>query len=357
MLADEERTSGCMTGEDQTATSELARKVEVLSRPETYGGGTATVERRETHMSWVFLTDRHAFKLKKPVNFDAVDYRTLDRREHVCREELRLNRRLADWVYIDVVALCESPEGTLSLNGPGEPVEWLVQMRRLDESQMLDVAVQNATLDEGPLDRAVEHLLAFYRAAQPVGLKSATYLAVLAERIDGNAEPLQQDGSGLDPVRVRALRDRQHGLLKALTPQLRSRAERVIEAHGDLRPEHVWLGTPVAIIDCLEFDRDRRLLDPLDELAFLFLECEQLDAAWVGQLFVDTYKAGSGDGVSDAAHAFRQSLWAVLRARAAVSHLFDPTVHDTDRWRRKGEHYLEVAEAKAAAAERVTMQA
>ena len=173
-----------------------------------------------------------------------MDYRTLARREYVCREELRLNRRLADWVYIDVVALCVSPEGTLSLQGPGEPVEWLVQMRRLDEAQMLDAAIRNATLDEGPLDRAVEHFLAFYRIDQAVGLKSATYLAVLAERIDGKAKPLQQHGSGLDPARVRALPDRRHGLLKALSVQLRSRAERVIEVQGELRSEHVWLGRP-----------------------------------------------------------------------------------------------------------------
>lgn len=357
MSAQAERTSGGMTAEDRTAAVELARKVEVLSRPETYGAGTMAVERRETHMSWVFLTDRHAFKLKKPVSFDAVDYRTLAQREHVCRQELRLNRRLADWVYLDVVALCESPEGTLALDGPGQPVEWLVQMHRLDELLMLDAAIRDATLDEGALDRAVAHLLAFYRAAEPVGMDPAACLAALAERIDGNAEPLLQDGSGLDPAHVRALRERQHALLQALAPQLRARAKRVIEAHGDLRPEHVWLGTPVAIIDCLEFDRDRRLLDPLDELAFLSLECEELGAAWVGQAFVNAYRAESGDEVSAAEQAFRQSLWAVLRTRAAVSHLFDPAVRDTERWRRKAEHYLTVAEAKAAAAERVTLEA
>ncbi len=341
--------------DDGEQAEELAAKVAALSRRDLYAEAPTRVERRETHMSWVFLTDRHAYKLKKPVSFDAVDYRALARRERACRDELRLNRRLADWVYLDVVALLRDRDGTFRLADDGasplDAVEWLVKMRRLDTDLMLDACIEGGGVDPDALDAALAHLMDFYRRAEPVGMAGATYRGRMRERLDGNIAPLLRAGSSLDPERVRRLRARQRVLLDRLAPPLEARAARVIEAHGDLRPEHVWLGRPPAIIDCLEFDRERRLLDPLDELAFLALECERMGAAWIGRRALDAYLADGDPGVGADVHAFRESLWAVLRARAAVSHLFDPTVQAHARWARKADDYLGLAERKADAAE------
>lgn len=345
-----------MTARDDGDVVEgLAAKVAALSRPGIYADAPTRVDRRETHMSWVFLTDRHAYKLKKPVSFDAVDYRALARREEACRDELRLNRRLADWVYLDVVALHRDRDGAFRLveDGASSPdaVDWLVKMRRLDADLMLDARIEAGDVDADALDAALAHLMDFYHRAEPVGMSGASYIARMRERLDGNMAPLLRAGSSLDSERVRRLRARQRGLLDALAPRLEDRAHRVIEAHGDLRPEHVWLGRPPALIDCLEFDRARRLLDPLDELAFLALECERMGAAWIGQRALDGYLAGGDPNVGADVHAFRESLWAVLRARAAVSHLFDPTVREHARWARKAEDYLSLAEHKADASE------
>ena len=124
----------------------LREKVAHLSRPESYPEETAAVEVVQTHMSCVFLTDRHAWKLKKPVRHDFLDFSTLEARRADCEEELRLNRRLARDVYLEIVPLTFTSDGALRLGGDGEVMEWLVKMRRLPAQLMLDHAIRHGNV-------------------------------------------------------------------------------------------------------------------------------------------------------------------------------------------------------------------
>ena len=99
----------------------------------------------ETHMSWVYLTDRHAYKLKKPVRYDYLDFSTLEARRQNCEDEIRLNRRLAPDVYLAAIPLTVDAEGGLRLDGTGAVVDWLVKMRRLPADQMMDRAITART--------------------------------------------------------------------------------------------------------------------------------------------------------------------------------------------------------------------
>jgi aminoglycoside phosphotransferase family enzyme len=101
----------------------------LLAHPEAYPEPTSRVESIETHISVVFLTDQHAYKLKKPVCYDFLDFSTLEKREAACREELRLNRRLAHDVYLDVVPVVRRSDGRIAVGGTGETVDWVVKMR------------------------------------------------------------------------------------------------------------------------------------------------------------------------------------------------------------------------------------
>src|SRR5690606_10963578 len=96
------------------------------------------VEAIETHFSWVFLTDTHAWKLKKPVRYDSLDFRTPALRRRDCEEEVRLNRRLAPHVYLGVVPLTVDEKGRLAIGGAGQEVDWLVHMLRPPHERMLD---------------------------------------------------------------------------------------------------------------------------------------------------------------------------------------------------------------------------
>src|SRR5215471_7459763 len=132
----------------------LDEKVAFLSRTTSYASPVRRVGRRETHMSWVFLAGEEVYKLKKPLRFPYLDFSTLARREAACRAELTLNRRLAPNVYQAVMPLRWSSHG-LAIGGPGEIVDWLVVMRRLDDCQTLEYALQRDGLATWQLDRLV----------------------------------------------------------------------------------------------------------------------------------------------------------------------------------------------------------
>src|SRR5215831_13998389 len=108
---------------------DLARLIEALSRPEAYPEPPDEVLVRQTHISVVFLTGRHAYKIKKPVALGFLDFRTLEARRHFCTEEVRLNRRLAPAVYQGVVPVTQSG-ARLRFGSDGEAIEWAVQMKR-----------------------------------------------------------------------------------------------------------------------------------------------------------------------------------------------------------------------------------
>lgn len=332
----------------------LAAKVEFLSRPEAYAHPTGEVARRETHMSWVFLAGDRAYKLKKPVRFPYLDFSTLARREAACRAELRLNRRLAPDVYLGVAALTHSPRG-LSIDGSGITVDWLVVMRRLDEQTMLDHAIAERHVETWQLDQLTLTLARFYRRAMPVYLPPAIHLAEWKQAFAYNRHVLLDPRLGIpsglvqrvDQVQRRFL-DHRANLLAA-----RVRSRRIIDGHGDLRPEHISLGDPVRIIDCLEFNDRLRAVDPYDEIAFLSLECERLGAAWAGNYIKRRMTRLLGDGPTEALYTFYRCHRAMLRARLAIAHLLEPNPRTPEKWPRQARAYLAIARRDAARLERL----
>jgi aminoglycoside phosphotransferase family enzyme len=151
--------------------------------------------------------------------------------------------------------------------------------------------------------------------------------------------------------RVQAISCRLLMLLRRAGAAVEARASRVVEGHGDLRPEHVCLRSPPCVIDCLEFDFDLRVVDPVEELAFLGLECARLGAPWLTRLLVDTYASETGDTVPPPLVDLYTSLRAFNRAKIVAWHLRDPAVRDRKDWRAGAVAYLEQAEAALSLAE------
>ena len=319
--------------------------VAFLSEREAYPERPRSVERIETHMSWVFLTERDAYKLKKPVRWDGIDFSTRELRRRDCEAELRLNRRLAADVYRGVVALTVDARGALAIGGSGEPVDWLVQMRRLPAARMLDASIGSGDVTAAAVRPAALHLARFYASAPAIALSGAEYRARLAEGTQRDEHELRRPEFHLPDARVKALAEAQLEVLErraALFDQ-RTLDGRILEGHGDLRPEHICLTEPPAIIDCLEFSLDLRTVDPADELAFLALECERLGAPAVGHWFFDAYRETTGDDPPAALLRFHRIYRALRRAKVAIWHLEDPEVRDPARWRERALHYLELA--------------
>jgi len=326
----------------------LETKIEFLKRPESYPDRPRKVEFLETHMSWVFLTENYAYKLKKPVRNEYLDFSTVDARHHDCEEEIRLNRRLARDVYIGIVPLTADAERNILIGGNNTAVDWLVKMRRLPTEKMLDYEIKTQTVNKAEIARFALMLARFYKKSPPIEISLSEYKQRFELEIQDNLRVLTIPEYGLPidlPPEVCAA---QLDFLKRKSELFSRRVQerRIIEAHGDLRPEHICLEAEPLIIDSLEFKRKFRILDPADELSFLALECERLSAPpFVNNVIFETYNRITGDTPEEHLVKFYKSCRAGLRAKLAIRHLQFPEIPDISKWRNLAKIYLDMAKS------------
>jgi aminoglycoside phosphotransferase family enzyme len=340
--------------ESQTDVTEigLREKIAFLRKAENYPLATARVDVIETHMSWVFLTEKRVYKLKKPVRYSFLDFSTLEARREDSRGEVQLNRRLAGDTYIRTIALTREDNGQLKLGGEGKPVEWLVEMHRLPEELTLDAAIRNGTAVADDIDRISRIINAFFQEQSSLSITSDKYRAMFEREVEENHDTLSRPEYGLSQERLLRVTSAQREFLQHHGGMLEKRARdgHIIEGHGDLRPEHVFLTEPPVVIDCLEFNRDFRVLDPVDELAYLGLECERLGAAWISEQLLQNYFDYSGDSCPAALIRFYRLFRACLRAKIAVWHIDDHRIREVEKWRQRAMDYLSIAERDLAEA-------
>jgi uncharacterized protein len=320
----------------------IKEKVAFLRTPAAYAGRVQRVEIKETHMSCVFLTETQAWKLKKPVRTDYLDFSTIEARRRDCVREVRLNRRLAEDVYRGIVPLTVSKTGDLCLGGPGKPVDWLVSMRRLASNLLLDDLILRHAVTEEHVSKLAAVLVDFYKKARPIPMTGLQYRERLKADIEGARTELSRESYGLNSLLIDSLTG---PLLKCLQERRELFDERtcsghILEAHGDLRPEHICLEPHPVIIDCLEFNRNLRILDAASELSFLALECERLGAPAIGNSILKTYSENAGDRPSPELLAFYRTYHACIRAKIAIWHLKDDSIPYRASWVAKANKYL-----------------
>lgn len=322
------------------------RIVEWLSGPGAYAGEVRTVERVETHFAWVFLTGSRAYKLKKSIRIHGADLRPLAAREHFCREELRLNRRLAAATYLAVQPVAAGETG-LSIGGPGRVVDWLVEMRQLDRACMLDQRLRAGDVGTDALHRAIVHLRRLEVAGRVVPAGSREALEGVQARAREALAEIARPEFALAPELHTAFAAALRARLREAEPLLVARAARVRDGHGDLRAEHVWLGEPLQIIDALEFDPALRRLDAAEDVAMLAVDTERLAGAWTRLALCAAYEELADDAVPDAVWQVYLGLRAAMRAKVALWHLDDARyAAEPDRWRNRAVAYLTLGTAR-----------
>jgi aminoglycoside phosphotransferase family enzyme/predicted kinase len=295
-----------------------------LTRPASYRHSPDRVEHVETHISDVFLAGPFVYKLKKPVRYEFLDFSTVGQRHQACRDELRLNRRLAPDTYLDVLPIVRGADGGYKIGGDGETagetVDWLVQMRRLPTELSLEALQRRGELEPQHIDRLAEVLNQFYGSLAPLPLSPQEYLDRCRAHVRGNFQELLAVRHHLPMGAIERIHGHQLQFL-ALQPAVfaeRARHGRIVEGHGDLRPEHICLGEPPVIFDCVEFSRDFRSVDVADELAFLAAECDFLGADWIGPRLFTAYQASSRDQPPQALVDFYKSYRACVRSKVAA---------------------------------------
>lgn len=267
--------------------------------PDAFPHPIMRLEVQETHISWIVLTGPFAYKIKKSVRFDFLDASTLELRHRLCEEELRLNRRLAEDLYLDVVPIVREA-GALRVGGRGQIVEYAVRMRQFEAAQELQALLAEGTVrGEEIIDLAVR-LAEFHRQA-PTAPASPDFphtqqlyeavlrnLAILLSHLDAEAQLPE----------MKPLVDWTHAYLQDSLGALRSREQHgaIRECHGDLHARNIvrWGGRLVPF-DCLEFDPKLRWIDVMNDIAFLVMDLTAHDRTDLAFIFLDAYLARTGD--------------------------------------------------------------
>ncbi|MDH4247389.1 MAG: hypothetical protein OEW39_06195, partial [Deltaproteobacteria bacterium] len=240
----------------------LARVTQAIRTCPRYGAGAGEVEAVRTHISAVFLTPEYVFKFKRPVALGFADFSTLSLRKRYCREEQRLNRRLAPEVYLEVLPLYasrETPGEVLSLAGGEQVVDWCVVMRRLPREDMLDARVRQGRVTPEDMASVASLLAEFHRRpSRRKHLEHFGSLEVLQGNWDENFRQMEPFiGRTIPPGVFQTLQNSVGEFIRRNEGLLRGRAAQgfIRDGHGDLRCEHIALGAGgIRIIDCIEFN-------------------------------------------------------------------------------------------------------
>ena len=246
--------------------------VAFLSSPAAHDGAGPVVQ-HETHGAWVFLAGDHALKIKRSVCFAYMDFSTLEQRHQVLQRELALNRRFAPDLYLAIVSVTRGTDGKLSIDGPGEVVEWALRMRRFAECCQLDAIARRGPLGGDLLKRLADVIVVSHH--QSPARRGAGAAARIEKLVSDLGRQLAAECPLLEMARVHAFQETAGDCFERARPVLDRRGEEgfVRRCHGDLHLGNIvlWKGQPT-LFDALEFDEDLATIDTLYDLAFLIMD-------------------------------------------------------------------------------------
>jgi uncharacterized protein len=276
-----------------------AKVLNFMGRPEAYAPVAATVERIETHASIVFLAGDRAYKVKRAVKYSFLDFSTLEKRHAACLNELRVNRRTAPELYLDVIPVTRGENGALRIGGEGEAFEWVLRMRRFAQTQLYDRMAEEGRLDLVAMQPLAEVIAGFHASADRV-LSPDQPVVPLANILSDNAQVFAAHADEIPQQAAMELSQASREQLAALSPLLdaRGRGGYVRHCHGDLHLRNIVEidGAPV-LFDAIEFDDRLATIDVLYDLAFLLMDLGKRELRPHANALLNAYlDAGRGTG-------------------------------------------------------------
>jgi len=320
----------------------------LMLQPEVYPEPATRVEFLQTYISYIFLTDQHAYKIKKPVNFGYLDFTTLRKRHYYLQQELVLNRRLAPDMYLAVLPIARR-HGRLQVGGDGQVVEYALQMLRLPQHLMMDEIAARRELTAGMLARIVARLVPFYQQAATGGrINKFGHSSVIRFNHDENFQQIEPFvGSLLSTQVFRDMVWYAETFLREQADLLaeRLRSGKIRDCHGDLHMKNICLADGVYIFDCIEFNPRFRYSDVAADIAFLAMDLDFHGYADLSRYFCQIYADQAGDPALLPLLPFYKSYRAVVRGKinALASQGADLTLSQREEAAALARRYFELA--------------
>ena len=315
-----------------------------LSRGDAYDHPVQKLRVLDTHISWVVLTGDFAYKIKKPIKLDFLDYSTLEKRKHFCELELELNRRWAPDIYLEVVPICGSFEAPV-VGGEGEPIEYALKMKEFPQSAQLDAQLAEGLLTDTDMVQLAE-TVATTHVSIPVydATNAETCFGAIRQAMLDNFDYLEENGnedtiSRLESWTRQSLDDARDVLIH------RYESGFVRECHGDLHLKNlVRLSSGIVPYDCVEFSVELRSIDIISDVSFLFMDLVSRDEQHLAWCFMNRYLECTGDYEGASVLRLYTVYHALIRAKIAAIRSIE-RVCDTSRQqdRQESDHYCDVA--------------
>ncbi|WP_410803541.1 AAA family ATPase [Marinobacter sp. KMM 10035] len=289
----------------------------------------------ETHISQVILTGQYAYKIKKPMDFGFLDFSTLELRKHFCEEELRLNRRLAEPLYLEVLPITGSPEQPV-IGGDGVPFEYMLKMRQFRQNQLFDQQQEAGELKPELLSSLAKQVANFHNSLEPIaddkplGTPEAVY-AAMQENFD-QIRPLISDASLLSQLdNLETWTQTTFERHRDLIAQRRADGY-VRECHGDLHLANITVYEgKVTVFDCIEFNESFRWIDVINDLAFLLMDLESRRESALANLVLNTYLEYRGDFEALPLLPLYKAYRALVRAKIALFTMANPSLTEQEK--------------------------
>jgi hypothetical protein len=301
---------------------------------EAYPEPTSKVELIQTHISFVFLTDRFVYKIKKPVNFGFLDFTTLEKRKYYCEQELMLNRRLSPDVYLDVLPLYEI-NGKLRLWGKGEIRDYAVKMRRLPMEKLMRRLLQEGKLKREMIDRVAKKIASFHSIAESSPeIEKYGEISAIKYNTDENFKQTERYiGKTISQSQYNAIRHYTNNFYEEKGDLIigRIRDGKIKDCHGDLHMEHICITDDIIIFDCIEFNKRFRYSDTAADIAFLAMDLDYHGREDLSKKLMHYYARHSKDeGVMDVL-PFYKVYRAYVRGKVISFKLDDPAITKEER--------------------------
>jgi aminoglycoside phosphotransferase family enzyme len=321
--------------------------VEALMTPEAYDEDAGSIKLVQTHISFVFLTRRFVYKMKKAVNLGFLDFTTLEKRRFFCEKELELNRRLCRDMYLEVVPINKAD--AIKIKGEGETVEYAVKMKRMPQERMMSKLLEENKVDERLVDRIAKIIAEFHSKAETSRrISEFGSLAVIETNWKENYDQTEEFiGKTISQEDFELIRNKINNFMKQNTAVFEKRMTegRVRDCHGDIHSGNIFVTNGIYIFDAIEFNDRFRYSDVAADVAFLAMDLDFKGRTDLSNFFVEKYVEYSGDQGLTRLLPFYECYRAYVRGKVVGFKLKDPNVRGEEKCiaSKEAEAYFKLA--------------